>query len=126
MRGIKALGFVLSARIALASCGYSAQETVKTTSYTPPETTVTTSTTAALYAAPLPEHTLEIVSTVTTNPDSTVRRTTTRYYYPRATYTYSSVNDATIASEVRSSIREDELLNAHARNIGIGSDAGVV
>jgi osmotically-inducible protein OsmY len=66
------------------------------------------------------------VTTVTTGPDGTVRRTTTRYYYPGTTYTSYTVDDGLIASDVKTALRQDPGVNAHARNIAVASDAGTV
>ena len=123
MQRIKALLLAAFATSALAGCSFSTERTVTTTAYIPPESTVTTTTYSPAYVAPPPANaTSQVVTTVTTNPDGTVTRTT-RYYYPP---TYYRADDRTLASEVKSTIREDPLVNSHARNIGVGSDAGIV
>jgi osmotically-inducible protein OsmY len=71
--------------------------------------------------------TSDTVTTVTTAPDGTVtRRTTTTYYYPRRSYKYSSIDDDAIVSNVRAATVADPLVNAHSKNLSIGSYAGVV
>jgi hypothetical protein len=105
------------AAAALAGCVYSTSRTVRSTAYIPPDQTVTTTTS--------PPYT-SVVTTVTSNPDGSVTRTSTRYYYPQAAYTYYGPDDAILASEVRSAMRQDPLVSAHARDIGVGSDAGIV
>ena len=125
MQRIKAFVLGAFATAALAGCGYSASRTVTSTAYVPPEETSTTSTYSPAYA-PANRATSQIVTTVTRNSDGSVTRTSTRYYNPQPSYTYYGPDDATLASEVRSTIGEDPLVSAHARNIGVGSDAGVV
>jgi len=109
----------------LAGCSYSEDRTVTSTAYTPPAETATT-TTSRSYPPRASMATSQVVTTVTRHSDGSVTRTSTRYYYPPATYTSSSVDDATLASEVRSTMRRDPLVSAHAQNIGVGSGAGVV
>jgi hypothetical protein len=125
MQRIKAFILGAFATAALAGCGYSASRTVTRTAYVPPEETSTTTTYSPVYA-PANSATSQVVTTETRNPDGSVTRTSTRYYYPQASYTYYGPDDATLASEVRSTMRQDPLVSAHARNIGVGSDAGVV
>lgn len=124
MRPIKA--FVLGAfvTVALAGCGYSARRTVTSNAYIPPAETTTTTHSPAY--APANSPTSQVVTTVTRNSDGSVTRTSTRYYYPQAAPTYSAHDDATVASQVRSALRQDPLVSAHAQNIGVASDAGVV
>jgi hypothetical protein len=111
-----------STRRRFAGCSYSVDRTV-TSTYTPAEETVTTITIPA-YASSTRTSTSQGVITVTRNPDGSVTRTST--YYPPAAYSYYGTDDQTLASQVRSSMRQDPLVSAHARHIGIGSDAGVV
>jgi BON domain len=122
MKRITALLIVALATGALAGCGYSSDRAVTNTQYVPPQTTVTTTTSTA-YMSPANTNS-RVVTTVTRNADGSVTRTTS--YYPTRAYTYYSTDDGTLASEVRSTIRQDPLVNAHAQNIAVGSDAGVV
>jgi BON domain len=125
MMRITALCPIVLAIAALAGCSYSAGRTVTTTAYTP-ERTVTTTTHLPANVTPPDSSTSQIVTTVRRNPDGSVTRTTTRYYTPLAGYSYYSTDDATLASEVRSTIRQDPEVTAHTRNMGVGTDAGVV
>jgi hypothetical protein len=119
--------FVLGAiaTAVLAGCGYSADRTVTSTAYIPPRETVTTSTYSPAYA-PTNSSTAQIVTTVTRNPDGSVTRASTRYYYPPAAYTYYQPDDGALASKVKSTMRQDPQVSAHAQNIGVGSNAGIV
>jgi len=119
MQRIKSFLLLLLVTGVLAGCSYSVERTVTSTGYTPPEETVTT-TTSPKY---LPPTASQVVTTVTRNPDGTVTRTS-RYFPPTAS-TYYSTDDVTLASQIRSMMRKDPLVNAHARNIGVGSYAGV-
>jgi osmotically-inducible protein OsmY len=109
---------------ALAGCGSTTERTV-TTTYVPPVTTQTT-TTYAPAPVPQPELASKVVTTVTTNSDGTVRRTTTRYYAPGTTRTYVSVDDQSVSSEVRTALHGDPEVSAHARNVAVSTDAGTV
>ena len=126
MQRIKALLLVVLATGAFAGCASSTGRTVTSTAYVPSEETVTTTQTySPPYLSPA-NTTSQIVTTVTQNPDGTVTRRSTRYYYPPGYYTYYNIDDAALASEVRSRMQQDPLVTAHTRNIGIGSDAGIV
>jgi osmotically-inducible protein OsmY len=109
---------------ALAACGYTTEKTV-TSSYVPPATTQTT-TTYAPAPVPPPEAASKVVTTVTTNSDGTVRRTTTRYYTPETTRTYVTSDDQLVTSQVRTALRSEPEVSAHARNIAVSTDAGTV
>jgi hypothetical protein len=123
MGRIRILVLAAFATAILTGCAAdSASRTVTTTSYIPPEETVTTNT----YAPGYTPTTSQIVTTVTRNPDGSVTRISTRYYYPQAAYTYYDPDDLTLASEVESVMRQDPLVNAHAQDIGVGSDTGMV
>jgi BON domain len=125
MQRVKAIVLGVFATAAIAGCGYSSTSTVTSTAYIPPEETVTTTTYSPTYV-PADQLTSQVVTTVTTNPDGSVTRTSTRYYYPPATYTYYGPDDVTLALQVRSTMRQDPLVSAHVRSIGVGSDAGIV
>jgi hypothetical protein len=120
MQRIKTFLLLLFVTGALAGCSYSVERTVTSTAYTPPEETVTTTT----YPAYVPPMTSQVVTTVTRNPDGTVTRTSR--YFPPTPSAYYSTDNVTLASEVRSMMRKDPLVSAHARNIGVGSYADVV
>jgi BON domain len=122
---IKAFVLGAFATAAFGGCGYSASRTVTSSAYVPPRETSTTTTYSPAYA-PANSATSQVVTTVTRNSDGSVTRTSTRYYYPQAAYTYYGPDDPTLASEVRSTMQQDPLVSAHARNIGVVSDAGVV
>ena len=124
MRGIKAFVLGALATATLAGC-FSASRTVTNTAYIPPEETVTTTTYSPEYM-PKNNSTSQVVTTVTRNADGSVTHTSTRYYYPGTTYTYYGPDDTTLASEVRSTMRQDPLVSAHAQNIDVGSDAGII
>src|SRR5262249_21260164 len=127
MNRIKVFALQAFAIVALAGCGYSATRTVTSTStaYIPPEQTTTTSVNSPSYAPPA-NITSQVVNTVTRNADGSVTRTSTTYYYPQTTYTSYGSDDLVLASQVRSAMRQDPLVNAHARDIGVGSDTGVI
>jgi limonene-1,2-epoxide hydrolase len=127
MQRIEALILVVVATGAFAGCGYPAHRTVTSTTYIPGEETVTTTQAySPVYLPPADAGTSQIVTTVTHYPDGTVTRTSTRYYNPPARYTYYNSDDATLAAQVRSTMRQDPLVSAHTRNLAIGSDAGIV
>jgi osmotically-inducible protein OsmY len=125
MQRIKALTLSMIVGGILAGCGYTSERTVTWTGYVPPATSETT-TTYTSAPAPPPDAASKVVTTVTTNPDGTVRRTTTRYYYPGATRTYVNADDQTVTSQVRTALRGDPEVSAHARNIAVSTDAGTV
>jgi hypothetical protein len=124
MKHIKAIVVPALASAFLLGCSYTAERSVRTTSYAQPGTTVTTTTYPPSYEAPAPPNTNQVVTTVRRNADGSVTRTTTRYYYPPSGYAY--VDDGVVASDVRSALRQDPGVSAHARNIGISSDGGTV
>jgi len=123
---INALLLVVLVTGAFAGCASSTGKTVTSTAYVPSGKIVTTTQTYSPAYLPPADTTSQIVTTVTQNPDGTVTRRSTRYYYPPAYYTYYNTDNAALASEVRSRMQQDPLVTAHTRNIGIGSEAGIV